>query len=76
MASLSVVVILGGKKPLVVLLTSSCADAAGEVVPIPKFCAMLAIVSAKKNKMVNALFMCSFLVRPARAGLVFNCHRI
>jgi hypothetical protein len=53
----SAVVILGGKKPLVVLLTSSCADAAGVVVPIPTLCAMLAIVMAKKTNMANALFM-------------------
>jgi hypothetical protein len=48
-------VILGGKKPLVVLLTSNCADAAGVVVPIPTRCAMPFIVQAKKTKMVNPL---------------------
>ena len=61
MAFLSVVVILGGKKPLVMLLTSSCAEVLGVVVPIPTFCAMLGIVRAKKTKIVNALFMIDFL---------------
>jgi hypothetical protein len=54
--SLSLVVILGGKKPLLVLLTSNCADAAG-VVPIPTLCPMPPIVQAKKTKMVNPLCM-------------------
>jgi hypothetical protein len=57
MAFLSLVVILGGKKPLVVLLTSNCADAAGVVVPIPTFWAILVIVMTKQNKIVNTLFM-------------------
>jgi hypothetical protein len=35
MASLSVFVILGAKKPLVVELTSNCAAAFGVAVPIP-----------------------------------------
>jgi hypothetical protein len=35
MASLCTLVILGGKNPLVVLLTSNRADAAGVAVPIP-----------------------------------------
>jgi hypothetical protein len=55
MAFLSVVVILGGKKPLVVLLTSNCADAAGVVVPMPTFCAIPPMVQAKKTMMVNPL---------------------
>jgi hypothetical protein len=62
MAFLSVVVILGGKKPFVVLLTSSCADAAGVLVPIPTFCAKLAIVMAKKTKSGNAFFMIFFVL--------------
>jgi hypothetical protein len=40
-----------------VLLTSNCADAAGVVVPIPTFWAMLAIVMAKKTKIADAFFM-------------------
>lgn len=35
MATLWAKVILGGKNPLVVLLTSNCADDAGVLVPIP-----------------------------------------
>jgi len=34
-SAVPVSVTLGGKKPLVVLLTSSCAEAAGVAVPIP-----------------------------------------
>ncbi len=50
-------VILGGKNPLVVLLTSNWADAAGVVVPMPTPCAMPPMVQAKKTKMVNPLCM-------------------
>jgi hypothetical protein len=57
MAFLSVVVILGGNNPFEVLLKSNRADAAGEVVPIPTFCAILVIVMAKKTKIANAFFM-------------------
>ena len=57
MAFLSVVVILGGKKPLVVLLTSSCADAAGVVVPIPTFCAILVVMKDIKATIVNDSLM-------------------
>jgi hypothetical protein len=56
------VVILGCKKPFVVLRTSGCVDAVGVVVPIPAFCAMLGIVRAKKTKIVKALFMIDFLI--------------
>ncbi len=57
MPSLCVVVILGGKSPFVVLLTSNCADVAGVLVPIPTFCPMPAIVNNKKAKLANAFFM-------------------
>jgi hypothetical protein len=57
MAFLSVVVILGGKKPLVVLLTSNCADAAGVVVPIPTFWAMPFNVKNNKTEIGNTLCM-------------------
>jgi hypothetical protein len=57
MAFLSVVVILGGYNLFEVLLKSNRADAAGVAVPIPTFCAMLAVVMAKKTKIANAFFM-------------------
>jgi hypothetical protein len=43
------VVILGGNKPLVVLLTSNCADAAGMAVPMPTCARGTAIVNSKKE---------------------------
>jgi hypothetical protein len=49
MASLCTVVILGGKNPLVVLLTSNCADAAGVVVPMPTCACIAVVVNSKKE---------------------------
>jgi hypothetical protein len=49
MASRSVVVKRGGNNPLVVLLTSSCAEAAGLFVPIPT-CACISTVVSKKRQ--------------------------
>jgi len=65
MAFLCAVVIRGGNSPFVVLLTSSCADAAGVVVPIATVCAKLAILKAKKTKIASALFMviCVFVYK-------------
>jgi hypothetical protein len=60
MAFRCAVFILGGSNPFVVLLTSSCAEAAGVVVPIPIFCAMLVIAKAKKTNIVNAFFITDF----------------
>jgi hypothetical protein len=42
------VVIRGGKNPLLVLLTSSCAEAWGAVVPMPVWAKML--IGSKKTK--------------------------
>jgi hypothetical protein len=42
--------ILGGKKPLLVLLTSNWADAAGVVVPIPTFCPLAVPINTKSNE--------------------------
>lgn len=69
MAFLCAVVIRGGNSPFVVLLTSNCADAAGVVVPIPTACAMLVMVTTKKNKLANN-FIWLFRVRPEVWGLV------
>jgi hypothetical protein len=59
MASLCVVVILGGKKPLVVLFTSSCADPLGLVVPMPTcaYTAMLVIKVSSKIKKRKVIFI-------------------
>jgi hypothetical protein len=48
-ASRWTVVILGGNNPLVVLLISSCAEAAGIFVPIPT-CACISKVVSKKRQ--------------------------
>jgi hypothetical protein len=65
MASRCVVVIRGGNSPFVVLLTSNCADAAGVVVPIPTFWAILVIVKNNKTEIDNTLYMivCLFVYK-------------
>jgi hypothetical protein len=50
-----VVVILGGKNPFVVELTSNCADALGELVPTPT-CAWVKASTTKRNKPVKIDF--------------------
>jgi hypothetical protein len=53
-------VILGGKKPLVVLVTSSSAEAAGVVVPIPTWEKILLVNTTAKavRVMIRLNFMC------------------
>jgi hypothetical protein len=68
----SAVVILGGKKPLVVLLTSNCADAAGVSVPIPTFWAILVKVKNNKTEIDNTLYMIVCLFVYKNTILFFN----
>jgi hypothetical protein len=56
----SVVVILGGKKPLVVDDTSSLAEACGEEVPTPT-CAWVKVATIKSNKAVKITFLDFFI---------------
>jgi hypothetical protein len=53
----------GGKNPLVVELTSSCADAAGVVVPIPTRCAPAMLINNKAIIKKTVLFILFFFMK-------------
>jgi hypothetical protein len=61
-ASRWTVVILGGNNPLVVLLISSCAEAAGLFVPIPTCACISKVVSKKRQVEKIDLRVAVFLV--------------
>jgi hypothetical protein len=55
--SLCALVIRGGKSPLVVLLTSNCAEATGVEVPIPTFCDLAILRQNKNEKIIIPFFI-------------------
>ena len=76
MAPLCVVVILGGKKPLVLLLTSNSAVAAGVAVPMPTCAWATTVVNSKKTSkkcFINFVVgMCIFFIDIEQVG----CNKI
>ena len=60
MLCLCAYVILGGKNPFVVELTSNCADALGVIVPTPT-CACVKVVATKSNKPIKIDFLELFI---------------